>query len=176
LSSGEVSSLKLSGLVIPDAVAAFEGMAWMDGEVITLPTQTIKAGTEGELIINFELPTGYKLNPAAPVNYAVYVRGEGLQVSNSGRPLSAHAIELPLKLSFHTLPGTHRAELDVEATFYWCREDNTGVCMIQPTRWHVPVETSNTGGHRQLTISAAAQWRDQAGSVFSPITPLEYKQ
>ena len=109
LASGEVSTLNLTGLAIPDAVAGFEGLAWMDGEVIDMPSQTIKAGAEGQLVVTFELPTGYKLNPAAPVSYAVYVRGDGIQVPDSGRPLSAHAIEFPLTIPFQTSPGTHRA-------------------------------------------------------------------
>jgi thiol-disulfide isomerase/thioredoxin len=176
MSSGEVSSLKLTGLAIPTAVAAFEGMAWMDGEAITMPLQSIKAGADGELVINFELPAGYKLNPAAPVHYAVYVRGEGVQVPHSGRPQSAHAIDFPLKLPFRSLPGKHRAELDVEATFYWCREDNTGICMVQSTRWQVPVETSETDGQRQLTVSTTAQLLDQSGSSLFPAAPLGYKK
>jgi thiol-disulfide isomerase/thioredoxin len=175
LSSGEVRSLKLSGLAIPEAVAAFEGMAWMDGETITMPLQTIQAGAEGQLMIDFKLPAGYKLNPAAPVSYAVYVRGDGIQVLNSGRSLSAHAVGLPLVVPFQTSAGTHRAELDVEATFYWCREDDAGLCMIQPTRWHVPLETSETEGNRQLTVSTTAQLLDQAGSSLPQADPLEYK-
>jgi thiol-disulfide isomerase/thioredoxin len=175
LSSGEVRSLKLSGLAIPEAVAAFEGMAWMDGETITMPLQTIQAGAEGQLMIDFRLPAGYKLNPAAPLSYAIYVRGGGIQVPNSGHPLSAHSIELPLVVPFQTLAGTHRAELDVEATFYWCRENDTGVCMIQSTRWHVPLETNETEGNRQLTVSTTAQLLDQAGSSLPQADPLEYK-
>jgi thiol-disulfide isomerase/thioredoxin len=175
IASGEVNTLKLTGLAVPDAVAGFEGMAWLDGEVINMPSQTIKAGAEGQLVVNFALPPGYKLNPAAPVSYAVHVRGDGIQVLNSERPLSVHAIELPLTIPFQTSPGTHRAELDIEATFYWCREDNTGVCMIQSTRWHVPVETSETDANRLLTVSTTAQLLDQAGSSLSPMAPLEYK-
>jgi hypothetical protein len=140
-----------------------------------MPLQTIKAGAEGRLVIDFELPAGYKLNPAAPVSYAVSVRGDGMQVPDSGRPLSAHAIELPLTVALQTAPGRHRAELDVEATFYWCREDNTGVCMIQSTRWHVPVETSETDDNQLLTVSTTAQLLDQAGSSLSPTVPVEYK-
>ena len=175
LASGEVSTPDLTGLAIPDAVAGFEGLAWMDGEVIDVPLQTIKAGAKGQLVVTFELPTGYKLNPAASVNYAVYVRGDGIQVPNSGRPLSAHAIEFPLTIPFQASPGTHRAALDIEATFYWCREDNTRVCMIQPTRWHVPVEASETEENRLLTVSTTAQLRDEVGSPLSPTAPLKYK-
>ena len=176
LTSGQVNTLKLAGLAIPDAVAGFEGVAWRDAEAINMPLQTVKAGAEGQLVINFELPTGYKLNPAAPVDYGVYVHGDGIQVPNSGRPLSAHAIDLPLTMPLQTSPGIHRAELDIDATFYWCREDNTGVCMIQSTRWHVPVETSETDENRLLTVSTTGQLLDQAGSPLSPRVPLEYKE
>jgi hypothetical protein len=158
-----------------DQPLTIAGLRDMDGEAINLPLQIIRAGTEGRLVINFELPTGYKLNPAAPMSYAVYVHGAGIQVPNSGRPLSAHAIEFPLTLSFQTSPGSHRAELDVEATFYWCREDNTGVCMIQSARWHVPLETSETVENRVLTVSTTAQLLDQAGPAFSPPAPLDFK-
>jgi hypothetical protein len=172
----EVSPFARTGQAIPDAVAGFEGMAWVDGEAITMPLQTVKAGAEGKLVINFQLPTGYKLNPAAPVEYAVHVGGDGLQVPNSGWSLSVHAIELPLTVPFQTLPGTHRVDLAIEATFYWCREDNTGVCMIQSTRWHVPVETSETDESRLLSVSTTAELVDQEGSSLSPTAPLQYKE
>jgi thiol-disulfide isomerase/thioredoxin len=176
LHTAEVSTFKLTGLAIPDAVAGFDGPAWMDGEALTLPPQTVQAGTEGQLVIRFELPPGYKLNPAAPISYEVRVHGEGIQVPNSGHPQSAHVIELPLTIPFRTLPGAHRAALDVDATFYWCRSDNTGVCMIQSTRWHVPVETVEAAESRQITASTTAQLPDLAGSSLSPAAPLGYKR
>jgi hypothetical protein len=173
LAPGEVSILARLKRAIPDAVAGFEGVAWIDGEAITMPLQTVKAGAEGQLVINFQLPIGYKLNPAAPIDYAVHVRGHSLQVSNSERSLSAHAIELPLTIPFQTSAGTHRVDLAIEATFYWCREDNTGVCLIQSAHWHVPVETSETDENRILSVSTTAELIDQAGSALSPTAPLE---
>jgi thiol-disulfide isomerase/thioredoxin len=175
LNSGEVTTLKLNGLVTPTAVAGFTGTAWVDGETITLPPHNLKAGAEGQLSLHFELPAGYKLNPAAPLHYEIHVHGEGVYVPDSGRPQTAHIIELPLTIPFRTSPGTHRAALDVEATFYWCRDDDTGICMIQSTRWHVPVETVAADGQQHITLSTAAQLQDVAGSALSPASPLEYK-
>lgn len=56
LATGEVTTLKLSGLALPAAVAGFAGTAWMDGEIVTLPPQTVKAGAEGRVRISVELP------------------------------------------------------------------------------------------------------------------------
>jgi hypothetical protein len=39
----------------------------------------------------------------------------------------------------------HQAALDIDMTFYYCREDNTGVCAIQSVRWHVPMHTVDSG-------------------------------
>ena len=173
LASGEVGGLRLRGLAVPEAVATFEGVTWLDAEPVTMPTQPLSADATGELTIHFVLPSGYKVNPVAPITYAVYVRGDGLEVPDAGRPLSAHAIELPLKLTWRTLPGTYRAELDIEATFYWCREDNTGVCMIQSARWHVPVAIGETADNRELSVSITPRALAPAGSPSSPIPPLE---
>ncbi len=176
LKSGEVSTLKLNGLAIPEAVGALEGALWLDSEVIVLPRQTLKAGTDGHLMIDLELPVGYKLNPSASINYEVRVQGEGIQVENSGRPTSAYTAQLPLAVPFRTLSGIHRAELDVEATFYWCRADDTGVCMIQVARWHLPVETNDSEGRQQLVVSAAAKVPNLSNSALPPGAPLEYKK
>jgi thiol-disulfide isomerase/thioredoxin len=177
LETGEVSTLKLTGLAIPAAVAGFETLAWIDGgDPVILPPQTLKADVEGQLVINFELPKGYKLNQTAPVSYTVHASGAGIQVPNNSRPLSAHAAEVPLQIPFRTLAGTHRATLEVDATFYWCRDDDTGVCMIQSTRWRIPVEISDSSGEQQLVLSTSAQLADVPSASMSPTVPSEYKR
>jgi hypothetical protein len=40
----------------------------------------------------------------------------------------------------------------------------------------VPVETADTAGSQQLTVSATAQVPDLAGSSLSPAVPLKYKR
>jgi hypothetical protein len=175
LHSGEVTTLKLTGLAMPTAMVGVEGMAWMEGETIILPSHSLKAGVEGQLVLHFELPAGYKLNPAAPVHYEVHVHGDGLQVPNSGRPQSAHIIELPLTIPFRTMAGVYQTTIDVEATFYWCRDDDTGLCLIQSSRWHVPVDISEAGGPPSITLSTTGQLQDVAGAPLSPSPPLQYK-
>jgi hypothetical protein len=160
----------------PAAVAGFDGMAWMDGETTSLPLHRLKAGAEGQLIFHLRLPSGYKLNPAAPVSYEVRISGAGIQMPDSGRPHTAHIIEVPLSIPFRTLPGTHRATLDVEATFYWCRDDNTGLCIIQAARWHIPIETVEAEGQQHITLSTTAHLQDVGEASLSPSAPLGYKQ
>jgi hypothetical protein len=55
---------------------------------------------------------------------------------------SAKDLKLPLRIPFQAFePGS--AELRVQLTLFYCREDNTGVCRIKTLVWRVPVEVSN---------------------------------
>jgi thiol-disulfide isomerase/thioredoxin len=176
LQTGEVTTLTLGGLAIPSAIAGFEGAAWMDGEVIALPPQRVPAGADGQFVVQVELPPGYKLNPAAPVSYEVHVQGDGLHVPDGGRPRVVHAVELPVTIPFRTRPGTHRATVDVALTFYWCRQDNTGVCLIQATRWQVPIDIVDGAGERRILLSTAARPPDAAGPSLAPAMPPEDRE
>jgi hypothetical protein len=42
-------------------------------------------------------------------------------------------------------------------TFYFCREDDTGVCAIQSVRWHVPLHTVAGGAATDPVVSYTAE-------------------
>jgi hypothetical protein len=51
-------------------------------------------------------------------------------------------LRLPLRIKFRTYePG--KAELRVQLTLFYCREDNTGTCRIKTLVWRAPVEVVN---------------------------------
>jgi hypothetical protein len=47
--------------------------------------------------------------------------------------------------------------------------------MMQSTRWHAPIETSEPDANQVLSVSARMQLLDQTGSSLSPPAFLEYK-
>jgi DNA-binding beta-propeller fold protein YncE len=141
LGTGEVSTLRLRGLAAPAAVADFISTSFSPDETIKVVPQQVRAGQAGEVAVHLELPAGYHLNPRAPLTYRVAVQGEGITVSEQDRRFQAIAPQLPLAISFQAAAGMHQAALDIDMTFYYCREDNTGVCAIQSVRWHVPLHT-----------------------------------
>jgi hypothetical protein len=42
-------------------------------------------------------------------------------------------------------------------TFYYCREDDTGVCVIQSVRWQVPLHLDPDGNVSEAVVSYKAE-------------------
>jgi hypothetical protein len=51
-------------------------------------------------------------------------------------------LQLPLRIPIRTFePG--KAELRLQLTLFYCREDNTGTCRIKTLVWRAPVEVTS---------------------------------
>jgi len=167
LSTKNVSTLRLKGLEPPASATAKmnDSEAGPNSEEIKLAPQKLRANSHGVLTINLELPAGYHLNPLAPQRYRVSIESGAKQlglgtdssngatsrdqaVSNSGKNL-----KLPLQVPFQSFdPGA--AELRVQFSFVYCREDNTGMCRIKTLVWRAPVEVSkDPGAPSELKVS-----------------------
>jgi hypothetical protein len=107
--------------------------------------------------VHIELPEGYHLNPRAPFTYRVDVIGNGISIAETYQQFRAIALPLPLRIPFEAMSGEHQAMLDVDLTFYYCREDDTGVCAIQSVRWHVPLQTGDKDVNGEPSISYRAE-------------------
>ena len=161
LKTKEASTLHIKGLEPPAVSAAT--VASDDGpnaDQVNVAVQRLRADARGTLVVSVELPPKYHLNPAAPQRYqAVLASGPGalkhfgfISPTGSGAigqdmsvSKSTKELKLPLSLPFQTL-ATGAAELRVQLTLFYCREDNTGVCRIKTLAWHVPVEVTTEAG------------------------------
>jgi hypothetical protein len=161
LVTGEVSTLRLRGLAAPAASVGFSSTRFSADEIIKVAPQKVRAGEAGELTVHVEFPTGYHLNPDAPLTYHVDVQGEGISVSEEDRHYEI-APGLPLTIPFQAAAATHQAALDVVMKFYYCRQDNTGVCAIQSVRWHVPLHAIDDS----LTVAPRVSYK-----VTAPVVP-----
>ncbi len=154
LKTKQTSTLNIRGLEPPSLNTDADSATTVSGpnaEEIKLLMQKLRAASNGELVVNVELPPGYHLNPTASQRYRVSIeKGEQqlglISASITGvigreleRSQSLKNPKLPLKIPFHAFdPGT--AELRVQLTLFYCREDNTGTCRIKTLVWRVPVE------------------------------------
>lgn len=135
----------------PEAAAAEGGP---NAEEIKLASQTLRAKARGALIVQVELPAGYHLNPAAPQRYRVLVENGQRQIGlesatelgaighDTGVSQSLKNLQLPLRIPLRSHEAG-KAELRVQLTLFYCREDNTGTCRIKTLVWRVPVEVTN---------------------------------
>lgn len=143
LKSKITSTLKIEGLkppveIVGDAVSP-------NLKEITVAPKTIAVGTENSLIVNVELPAGFHLNPDAPQRFVVnYEGGNGVKFDGTRQKFK----ELPLTIPFQAT-NAETGKLKVDLTIYYCREDNTGVCLIKTLSWIIPITVSQ--GKNALT-------------------------
>jgi len=169
LKTKQTSTLPTKGLQPPVLGVAnkTDDEALPNSEEIVLAPQRLQAGAEGTLVIQVDLPPGYHLNPAAPQRYRVSVESGPAQLglrsdSQTGASPGEHAdkvlsrtvknLQLPLRVHLRTFESG-KAELKTQLTLFYCREDNTGTCLIKTLIWRAPVEvTSDAGVSNEIRI------------------------
>jgi thiol-disulfide isomerase/thioredoxin len=167
LKTKQTSTLNIKGLQ-PPASSAIEALkeneTGPNAEEIRLASQTLRASTAAAVVVQVELPAGYHLNPAAPQRYRVSVEAGARQLGLTSETepgaishekvlsRSVKNLQLPLRIPVRTSePG--QAELRVQLTLFYCREDNTGTCRIKTLAWRVPLEvTNNASASKEISI------------------------
>ncbi len=157
LKTKATTTLNIAGLQPPaNTVAAMADSpeAGPNTDEIKVPQQTLRAETDAAIIVNVELPAGYHLNPAAPQRYRVVVENRNQQLGLMsatelgaiGHDRSASRSQKNLQLPLRIPIKTHqqgKADVSVQLTLFYCREDNTGTCRIKTLVWRVPVDVQN---------------------------------
>jgi hypothetical protein len=146
------ATLRINGLQPPaiSTVAATDSETGPNPEELAVAPQQVGVANEGSLVIQVELPNGYHLNPMAPQRYRVSVEkgfpqfsvltlgGSGPVVKSKETRQTSKSLKLPIVIPFaSSAPG--EAELRIQATLFYCREDNTGTCRIKTLVWRAPV-------------------------------------
>jgi DNA-binding beta-propeller fold protein YncE len=154
LKTKEVSTLRIKGLEPPATLAtaaATDSDIGPNSEEIMLAVQRLRANQDGTVVVQVDLPAGYHLNPMAPQRYRVSVESGGQQIGLISSAVTgaigrerevketAKNLRLPLRIAFRTYEAG-KAELRVQLTLFYCREDNTGTCRIKTLVWRTPIE------------------------------------
>jgi hypothetical protein len=149
LKTKETSTLSIKGLEPPVVTAASAlGVVAEDAgpnaEEIKVAPQRLRAGADGSLLINVELPHGYHLNPAAVQRYKVSLKSgdTALKLDTNTAVRSAKDLKLPLRVRLHAL-AKGLAELRIQLTLFYCREDNTGACRVKTLVFRAPVDVTD---------------------------------
>jgi len=140
-SDGKVETLGLTGLKPTEARPAV-GFLLPGAKEINLPPQALPANSTVELVIDLHLPEGYHLSPLAPFLYGM---DSGGNLALEGETTRLEGPGLPVRIPFKTSGEIRELPLKVSITFYYCREDNQGVCLIDSVVWHVPLRLEAQG-------------------------------
>jgi len=158
LPSGEVSELKIEGLLPPPPAKEADDTT-ESKDVIAVPTQDLKSGDNLNFQVSFKLPEGYKLNKLAKVTYKLEAAGEqGLVVAEQLKARKvAEVKEDSAAISIPLAKKEGDAMLSLSVTFSYCRDGVGGVCKIKTVRWSIPVKASSDGKVAAIKLEAAAE-------------------
>ena len=136
LKTKKTVTLKIEGLTPPILTANESEIVEPNLSVIKHPAQEISAKSENSLVFNLKFPEGFHLNQNAPNRYEVTTEsGKIIKIANAKQKFNS----VPLTVSFQAIKKgatVLRAKLNV----YYCREDNTGVCLIKTLQWEIPLK------------------------------------
>jgi DNA-binding beta-propeller fold protein YncE len=143
LKTKRTSTLRINGLTPPmKNLQALETASGPNAEEIKVAAQKLRAGADGTLQIDVELPEGYHLNPLAPQRYKVSVDGKSLAVDEKNAARASKDLKFPVRVPLNAT-GAGSATVRAQVTLFYCREDNTGTCRIKTLVWQVPVEVTS---------------------------------
>ncbi|HEV7474394.1 MAG TPA: thioredoxin-like domain-containing protein [Pyrinomonadaceae bacterium] len=155
LKTKQASTLPIKGLE-PPAMATAQMSAndlGPNGEEIKVALQKLRTDSDTTLTVNVDLPDGYHLNVDAPQRYRVSIESGPKQLGlttetatgATGRDQvltrSQKNLKLPIMVPLHVYEAG-AAEVRVQFSVVYCREDNTGTCRIKTIVWRVPIEVS----------------------------------
>jgi hypothetical protein len=138
LKTRTVSTLKIEGLTPPKITENLpEGFSPNLSEFKT-DTQSVSVNETVSLNFKIKLPDGYHLNVNAPNRFEISGENENIKFAKKSNKFNI----LPLSIPVQTLqPG--ETNLKAKLTVFYCREDNTGECLIKTLVWQVPLKISN---------------------------------
>ncbi len=143
LKTKRVETLQIKGL---DRLRPRARSLEFTGERIELPAQTVEPG-DANLVLQLELPAGYKLNAQAPSVVTVNTAG--------GNPQSFRDPKFPLSVPVKVSEG----EATVNATFtlYYCEAGKESLCYFKEALLSVPVKAKKGAGASKLAATYKLQ-------------------
>ncbi|QQS42763.1 MAG: redoxin domain-containing protein [Acidobacteriota bacterium] len=149
LKTKEVSTLTIDGLTPPDSVMRENAGGGAAASTVTEVSFTVGKKTDAvRARVELELPEGYHLNPMSPNRI-------GIAYADGSNPESPQFPVKQLPFEFLLDPEKLRKRSKVTFTAYYCREDNTGVCLIRRFVWVLSMKVAEDGkGVSELVLSA----------------------
>ena len=140
--TGETVTLILKGVEKFDPPAAYNGV------VTTLDPISANAGA-ASVVINYELPDGYKVNEDAPSSLTITTGGNIISLP-TGSSFDLTGTKLPVSVAVDLAEGEETVTLDV--TLIYCEAVATSLCLIDQARFVVPMDVGPTGPTAQITL------------------------
>jgi DNA-binding beta-propeller fold protein YncE len=139
LKTGTASTLILNGI---ERFRPLAGSEEFQGETVVLDPTVLGAGA-GTITVDLGLPAGYKVNEQAPSSVVVSVEGTAVSLGDEFREIDLTGAELPLQIPAEFVAGSAEVQLDV--TLIYCRNEAESLCFIEQLRLLRSVEVAGAG-------------------------------
>jgi len=147
LSTELVNTLFLKGLAPPG-----EKAAGFPVETIVFPGRRIRAGSNGELVLDVKLPPSYKFTEGTLLEYEIQpCDGDLIRFTESDRKLSTTEPEFPMKIPFRASDIVGGCRLRIKLMFSYCKEDS-GTCLIKFIALQIPIQTAKDDKNQRIFI------------------------
>lgn len=133
-----VSTLKIEGLTPPKIAEEKTESFSPNLKEFSVANQILSANKNAALNFNVKLPEGYHLNENAPNRFEISGANENIKFDK----ISGKFNKIPLTIPLQALQKGE-ANLRAKLSVFYCREDNTGECLIKTLVWQIPVKISN---------------------------------
>jgi thiol-disulfide isomerase/thioredoxin len=143
VATGQTSTLILKGAENFDPPSDF------NGDVIELDAITANAGP-ASLTLNYVLPDGYKVNDEAPSSLTIASGGTVASLTGSSI-YDLTGTELPASVPLELTEGSSTVLFEV--TLIYCETIATSLCLIDQTRFSVPMDVGPPGASTQITLA-----------------------
>lgn len=140
LKTNETSTLVLKGIqqFIPSADDEDFG-----GKIVHLEPISVVAGA-GKVLLDVQIPEGYKVNDLAPSSMEWKVTGDVVVLpSDANRSIMAPQFPLELDATFNQGEGTLTGDL----TIFYCEAQKQSICLIEQVRLEATLRVNQSGEH-----------------------------
>jgi len=145
LTTGSTTTLVLKGIENFNPPPDAEDFA---GKVIQL--DSIKTGPgPGSFVLEFALPTGYKVNEDAPSSVQWFVSGDAVTMDDAANRSLTGTI-FPVEIAAEFSEGASSVTADV--TVIYCRADAESLCLIEQVRFLVPITVDAVGPSARIPL------------------------
>jgi DNA-binding beta-propeller fold protein YncE len=138
LATGTVETLVLHGI---EGFSPPPDDADYTGTIVDLETAEVSPGS-GEIVLDIQLPDGYKVNPDAPSSIA-WTATEDVAELPAESDLTGAELPVSLPVEF-----TGTGAITADLTLLYCREDSEGLCIIEQVRFRQPISVTASGDSR----------------------------
>jgi hypothetical protein len=152
LKTQRVGTLEINGLQPPRPPVEPAQPDFSRATQVAVGERQLKpVGGKIRLLVDIQLPAGWKMNPAAPMRYYVTSDGKGPVTESAtgwrevSPPASQFTVELPVS-------GEGVGSLRLGMDYFYCSEDGSGLCKVGSVQFNVAVRVSERGRADRLLL------------------------